>query len=171
MTQYLTSARFRLALVAVAGSSVLFGAAVVDAIRLEPLPPTESATMFGAASAIVRPGATADTLLDDAVANDPFQATREAPSTRYGAAAIPVTVRDVAAGTTQRSASIRLLGTVIDRDGASFALCELEGATVKMVHTGQQIGIYKLRSITPGSAVFEGQDGAHLELKVSRSSN
>jgi len=171
MTRYLTSGRFRLALVAVAGSSVIFGMAVVDAIRLEPLPPTASASTLGATSAIVRPNATADTLLDDAVANDPFQPTREAPATRYGAAAIPVTIQDVAAGTAQRSASIRLLGTVIDRDGASFALCQLEGATVKMVHTGQQIGVYKLRSITPGSAVFEGQDGAHLELKVSRSSN
>jgi hypothetical protein len=171
MTRYLMNGLIRLALVALAGSCVLFGAAVLDAMRLDPLPAPESSISHDATSAIVLPDETAETLLDNAVANDPFQPTREAPAARYGAATIPVTVQDAAAGAARPAATIRLLGTVIDRDGASFALCQLEGAAVKIVHTGQQIGAYKLRSITPGSAVFVGEDGAHLELKVSRSSN
>jgi hypothetical protein len=168
---HLASARFRIALLALIGGAGLFGAAAISALRVPPLPSRYDVNAIAPIGALNRPAATDADAIEQAVANDPFQSTGEAPATRYGSAAIPVTVQDAAGGNGRQSASIRLLGTVIDRDGASFALCQLEGTTVKMVHAGQQIGQYKLRSITPGGAVFEGEDGAHLELKVSRSSN
>lgn len=170
MTRFLRSGRIRAALIVLAASAGVFGWALVGAMRLAPLPRAQAATVQSVAGAITAPDETDEDLVDDAVANDPFQASRQAPAARYGAADIPVTVQDAGAAQ-ERRGSLRLLGTVIDRNGASFALCQLDDAQIKMIHAGQRVGSYRLRSISPGGAVFDGDDGAHLELHVSRTGN
>ena len=162
--------RFRLALLACTASVALLAWTVVAAIRIRPLPAPSSAGATQSLTRFAKPVATSDDLLDDAVASDPFQPDRQAPPTRYGAAQIPVTVQD-AASQSARPATLHLIGTVVDRDGASFALCQLADAIVKVIHAGQRIGSYRLRSISPGGAVFDGDDGAQLDLRVPRGGN
>ena len=63
---------------------------------------------------------------------------------------------------------LRVLGTVVDSAGGSFALCQLGAASAVIVHIGQWIGDYELHRIDKASAVFAKADGGRIELHVSR---
>jgi hypothetical protein len=64
--------------------------------------------------------------------------------------------------------TLRVLGTVVDSDGASFALCQLGTAPAAIVRIGQKIGDYELRSVNKATAVFTLVDGERVELRVPR---
>lgn len=63
---------------------------------------------------------------------------------------------------------LRVLGTVVDSAGGSFALCQLGTTQAVIVRIGQRIGDYELRRVQKGSVVFATSDGGSVELRVPR---
>ena len=63
---------------------------------------------------------------------------------------------------------LRVLGTVVDSAGGSFALCQLGAAQAVVIRVGQRIGHYELRRVEKASAVFATSDSGRIELHVPR---
>lgn len=63
---------------------------------------------------------------------------------------------------------LRVLGTVVDSLGGSFALCQLGAAQAVILRVGQRVGSYELRSIGKGRALFVNSDGESVERRVPR---
>jgi hypothetical protein len=63
---------------------------------------------------------------------------------------------------------LRVLGTVVDSAGGSFALCQLGAAQAVVLRVGQRIGGYELRRVEKASAVFTTSDSGRIELHVPR---
>jgi hypothetical protein len=156
--------RFALAVLFMA--ALVFAQSAVTAFRSHPLPSSGVARSSGAMAVVVVPPSSSEDLLDDAVAVDPFQPNREPAPLRFGEK--PDSSSTTQQGTTIVAQSVRLLGTVIERHGgaASFVVCQLDGAPPRVVHAGERLGSYRLRSIAQGSAVFESDNGTRLELRV-----
>jgi len=164
-TRYATPMpRYAITMLLVAAS--LFTHSVVVAFRAYPLPSLGVARNTTTVVAVVAPPSSSEDLLDDAVAVDPFQPNREPAPLRFGQK--PDSVTTTQQGTPVVAENVRLLGTVVERngDGASFVVCQLDGAPPRVVHAGERLGSYRLRSIAQGSAVFESDNGTRLELRV-----
>jgi hypothetical protein len=102
--------------------------------------------------------------LDDAVDLDPFHPERHRPQVRYelpGSA--PVEKPDVAPA----AEPVELLGTVIVSGGRSFAMCQSSTGT-QVVHVGEKVGGYTLKSVEPGSAVFVSPEGKAMNVSVKK---
>lgn len=129
---------------------------------------------WSGSSATAGPTATIDLALSDVadpprhegdlariVARDPFSPIRKAPEVPY---------RLVAADEvpSQRASPVvvRLLGTVVRASGPSFALCQLANGPPRAVYPGQRVGTLVLESVGQGSAVFIGDNGERLTLRV-----
>lgn len=102
-----------------------------------------------------------DSLVRRAVAAYPFTRGRE-PSASRAASAVSFFTGESAAAT---QPLLRLLGTVVDLEGGSFAMCQLGDAPARAVRVGDRIGEYRLRVVRQGSADFAGPDGA-ITLRV-----
>ena len=63
---------------------------------------------------------------------------------------------------------LRVLGTVVDSAGGSFALCQLGAAQAVVLRVVQRIGGYELRRVEKASAVFTTSDSGRIELHVPR---
>jgi hypothetical protein len=139
--------------------SVLVAAIRIDLPRARPgdvrVNASTSRPAIGVASAH-------DTLVAAAVEVDPFSPEREAPSTRYGS-----DPGDDSASTEMpaQRALLKLVGTVIDDDGSSFAMCQLGDEQPRAVRVGERIGEYRLRAVRQGAADFAGPDGP-ITLRV-----
>ena len=101
---------------------------------------------------------TSDALLERAVERDPF-ATVERGGTESSA---PIR-RPV-----ENEQPVRVLGTVVDSLGGSFALCQLGATQAVILRVGQRIGDYELRRIEKGRVLFTTSDGESVELRVPR---
>ncbi len=100
---------------------------------------------------------TTDDLISRASERDPFAGTLKAAELTAAAPEPPAV-----------DLTPRVLGTVVDSIGGSFALCQLGAAQPVMLRVGQRIGMYALRSVGKGSAIFVGSDGSRLERRVPR---
>jgi len=146
-----TSLVFSAALTLAAAAWVVV--ALVAALRVEL--PAASAPRDGAAAGAIATmmNAPADeSLVRRAVEADPFAIglTERAPSFFSD---------DSAAATPASTPLLRLLGTVIDDDGDSFAMCQLGELPARVVRVGDRIGDWRLRALRPGAADFVGPDG------------
>jgi hypothetical protein len=101
---------------------------------------------------------TPDALLARAVVRDPF-----AVQERVGTELPAPTPRPAEDGQ-----PVRVLGTVVDSLGGSFALCQLGVAQPVILRVGQRIGDYELRRIEKGRVLFITPDGESVELRVPR---
>lgn len=63
---------------------------------------------------------------------------------------------------------LRVLGTVVDSAGGSFALCQLGAAQAVILRVGQRLGGYELRRVEKASAVFATSDSGRVEVHVPR---
>jgi len=63
---------------------------------------------------------------------------------------------------------LRVMGTVVDSSGASFAICQLGAAPAVILHVGQRIGEYELRRVEKGGAMFLTLAGDRVERRVAR---
>jgi hypothetical protein len=102
--------------------------------------------------------------LDDAVDLDPFHPERRRPQIRYelpGAAPVEKPVEAVLAD------PVELLGTVIVAGGRSFAMCQSSAGT-QVVHVGEKVGGYTLKSLEQGSAVFVSPEGKTMNVSVKK---
>jgi hypothetical protein len=139
--------------------------AVVRATRGTPIPAAPAATVvaFDAAHR-VGPRSVAD--LQIGIENDLFSPDRTAPQTPYRMPG-ESTPNDGARAEQQRPA---VLGTVVVSDGRNFATMQLGRDSPRLVHVGDQIGDWTVRSITRGKVVIEGREGNRAELGAPNSS-
>jgi hypothetical protein len=164
----------RFAAIACAVAAILAAWALWDALRVDALP---TATPGGWSRPTLARYAlhptTSEALVDGAVELDPFRPERERPGVRYGAA--PATEVAQAGGPAgalgEQASAVRLLGTVVDSVGGSFAVCQFGNAIARVVRIGESCGSYRLRSIAQGVALFVDDGGERLELRVSTRRN
>jgi hypothetical protein len=103
--------------------------------------------------------------LDYAIDLDPFHPERRRPQIRYElpgsrAAEKPPETAPV-------SDPIDLLGTVMVAGGRSFAMCQSSAGT-QVVHVGEQIAGFTLKSLEQGSAVFVSPQGKAVNIRVKK---
>jgi hypothetical protein len=105
--------------------------------------------------------------IDAAAENDLFAADRSAPSTRYrmpdedAADATPVAQPEKPA----------VLGTAVATDGRHFATVQLSNARPMLVHVGDTIGVWVIRSIGRGKIGLESPSGARVDVTVPKPGN
>lgn len=137
---------------------------LVRAFRTDPLPaapPAMVASLEGTKRTAYRPVPDIETAVD----NDLFASDRSAPSNPYrmpgenGPDDKPVVepVKPI------------VLGTAVASDGRSFATMQLGDSTPMLVHVGDTIGEWVVKSIARGKVVLFGRtDGSRAELTVPK---
>lgn len=148
----------------VASALVLW--ALAQAFRGGEIPPATPIQMVSLENMSGRPPHTpAD--IDAAVKNDLFAADRSAPSTRYqmpdeeAPDATPVAQPEKPA----------VLGTAVATDGRHFATVQLSNARPMLVHVGDTVGAWVVRSIGRGTIVLESPSGTRVNVTVPKPGN
>jgi hypothetical protein len=102
-----------------------------------------------------------EALVDSAFERDPFSPIRQThiPSE-------PASIAKVA--TPAATEALHLVGTVVDSSGGSFVLCQLGAGPPRVLRVGDDLGAYRLHSISQGAATFVTGDGHRVELRVSK---
>jgi hypothetical protein len=150
----------RIALGAVALTGILAVWTLVSAIRLDAVPDGPALEFPTAEALSARPPA-AFVDIRAAVEKDIFAPDRTAPEQRYR---IP--------GETDPSVHVVaieppkpvVLGIALSDAAHSFATCTLEGGTPTIVHIGDHLGGYTVKSIERGHVVFTTADGKKLDI-------
>ena len=106
---------------------------------------------------------TNDALIANAIDRDPFSIGRQKSVSRIDTATPMPAVHPVS-----NNEVPRLIGTVVDASDRSFVLCQLGAAAPRVLRVGQELGGYRLQSITQGAATFVTDDGQRLELRVPK---
>ena len=158
MHHLVSSTRVRIAALLCAGGMALLGwttrAALDPRMRF-----TAPARPITPASRVATPlDSVSDDIVDKAIDRDPFSAPHQTP----GESAIVAVHAEPAAEVP------RLVGTVVDAADQSFVVCQLGAGGPRVVRVGQQIGTYRLESVSQGSAVFATSEGQRLELRVPK---
>jgi hypothetical protein len=142
------------------GLSVLIaGTFGVRALRLDTVPDAAAAPID--ATLLVRGNAKEAADIGSAVERDPFAASRTAPAKRY--------VLPWEAGETKVAEAAPtpvVLGTAIALDGRNFATCQLGSDHPRIVHVGEKLGGYTVKSITRGRVVFTTSSGNTLDVSA-----
>ncbi len=156
----------RLGLLATIVSAGLAGWSIMEAVRLDDPVPVPVADDGDAPGEVARPRSTRANIVA-AVNVDPFNPARERPATPYR---LPGEVDSVATtGRGARPPQLRVLGTVVFTSGGGFATCQLGGDRPAIVHVGEKIGNYTLKSLARGSATFTGPAGETLQINALQS--
>lgn len=156
------SPAFQLALASVVAASALTVWTLVRAFRIAPLDAAPSAAI--ASLDHIRSGAPRPIADIAAVAaNDLFAYSRSAPATPYRMPGDP----DTKAAPAIVPEKPAVLGTVIATDGRNFATVQLKNGTPKLVHVGDMIGEWTVRSIERGKIVLTTSAGQRAEVTVS----
>lgn len=137
---------------------------LVRALRTDPLPavpPAMVASLEGTKRAVYRPVSDIETAVD----NDLFASDRSAPSNPYrmpgesGPDDKPVV----------EAIKPIVLGTAVASDGRSFATMQLGDSSPTLVHVGDKIGEWVVKSIARGKVVLVGRtDGTRAELAAPK---
>ena len=140
----------RLAIAALVLSTMLAGATLYRAVKPTP-PELVRVVPFDASAALIAPPARPPADLGIAVDNDLFAADRSEPDTPYR---IPGEEEIVAAEPKAEPVIPTVLGTAVMGEGRGFATCQLGDAPPVIVHVGDRIGEYTVKSIERGRVVF-----------------
>jgi hypothetical protein len=97
--------------------------------------------------------------ISDAIEHDPFSADRGTSHTTR-VASMP------SAPPPPPPFPVRLVGTAVDRDGGGFAVCQLGDLPAVVVHRGERIAGYTLRSIERGAITLVGAGGTLVHLSI-----
>ncbi len=138
---------------------LLFGWFGVRAIRLDEVPDAAAAPIE--ASMLKSGGPRELSNIAGAVDRDPFSASRSSPSGRY---VLPW--EEVETKSTEAAPKPLVLGTAIALDGRSFATCQLGTAAPRIVHVGDKLGEYTVKSIARGRVVFTTSSGSSLDISA-----
>ena len=141
------------AAVAAAAAAVFAAFSVASAIRIDELPGPADATALGDVQPASRTSATRVNIAA-VVDADPFAPGRQRPLEPYR---LPGEL--VEAPAVPRTQQLRVLGTVVVTNGASFAMCQIGSEPPVIVRVGQQIGGYTLKRVARGKAVFTSPSG------------
>ena len=102
----------------------------------------------------------------EAIENDPFSPFREPPPHRYR---LPGEEAPAAATVKEEPPVPVVLGTAVMGAGHDFATCQLAGAAPTIVHVGDKVGEYTVKSIARGVVVFTKPGGKTLEIAALKS--
>ena len=151
----------RVAIGALVAALALDGWATARAVRIDPVPADPPRLLD--VSRAFRSGTQRQTTdIDAAVAADPFSPSRTAPSERYQ---LPWESDEAKVEVTRPI----VLGTAISLDGRSFATCQLGTDRPRIVHVGDKLGDYTVKSIARGSVVFRTPSGTSLDVQALKS--
>jgi hypothetical protein len=159
ISSLLQHAEVKRAAIALGGAVVLIGWAGVRATRLDVVPgaaptPIETSALNGRTQREA-------TDIADALASDPFSATRTPPSKRY---ALPWEADE--GKVVEATAKPIVLGTAMSLDGSSFATCQLGEDRPRIVRVGDKLGTYTVKSIARGRVAFTTSSGSILDVSA-----
>lgn len=166
ISQYLRFAPMR---AAVAALVLAFGFAVwslFDALRTPALPMIAihaPATFALAAAPAPRP-----VDVDAAVKSDLFSPDREEPEQAFRLPGEPAPQTAVAAVNVPKPT---VLGTAVGPNGFSFATAEIAAKGPRIVHVGDRLGDYTVKTIERGHVVFVAADGTRLDIAATAAPN
>jgi hypothetical protein len=163
MREWSKTPAMRVALAVLAVAAATFVWTVARALRAEALPalPPAAATSLDAMKrAALKPAAD----IQVAVENDLFAADRSAPATPYRMPG------EKGPDDKQRVEPTKpfVLGTAVASDGRSFATLQLGDGSPTLVHVGDKIGEWVVKSIARGKVVLLSTGGARAELAVPK---
>ena len=154
----------RVTVIAMLASMGVAAWSVLDALEDKPLPDIEQSAASGD---VERTGRTSRPRANIAAAVDvdPFNPDRKRPDQPYRLPGEPDPTES--GGRNQpRSQQLRLIGTIVFIRGGGFVTCQIGNQPPQIVHIGQQIGTYTLKSIERGQATFTGAAGETLQLSI-----
>ena len=149
----------RAALGTLAFSAALFAWTLSRAIRIQPVPELPMPE-FAANTALAAPAAAGAIDVGVAVETDPFAADRSAPEHRYR---VPGE-EGPDASAMEAAAEPVVLGTAWSDATHSFATVQLGDSRSVIMHVGDKIGQYTVKSIERGRVVFTTPSGKKLEI-------
>ena len=143
-----------------AGAALFMIVNVWRAVSPSPVIVADAVELSAVASA-TRGVATSDGDIATAISGDVFAPDRTAPT-------IPYRIARVTAGVAPAVfvQPVVVIGTVINTNGRSFAMCQLGADVPRVVYVGQRIGTLTLVSVGQGSAVFTNQTGARVVINA-----
>jgi hypothetical protein len=147
------------ALAALAASAVIALWTLVHAIRIAPIPEI-AAPQFAANGALTASAPASAVDVGAAVETDPFAADRSAPANRYRA---PGEESDDGAAKTPAVEPV-VLGTATSDAAHGFATVQLADSHATIMHVGDKIGQYTVKSIVRGHVVFTTPSGKKLDI-------
>ena len=142
------------------GAALFMVVNVWRAVAPSPVAIAEAPELSAGAPAM-RAVATSDGDIAATISADLFAPDRTAPTIPYRIARVtagvapPVFVQPVV-----------VIGTVINTNGRSFAMCQVGAEAPRVVYVGQRIGTLKLVSVGQGSAVFTNETGARVVINA-----
>jgi hypothetical protein len=155
----------RVAIAATLGAIVLVSTSAWRATHFDETRPLRVASTGRSAARMgsYRPALVSE--LDRAVEADPFHPERRRPQIRYelrpaGPAVDPEAAKPVVE-------QIELVGTVVAAGGRSFAMCQTS-AGPRVVHIGEKVAGFTLKSVEQGSAVFLSPAGKVVNFQVKK---
>lgn len=158
MVDYFRFAPMRAALAALALAFVYALWALVGAFRAPSMPTV--ATHAPVALALRTPAPPRAVDIDAAVRSDLFSADRQAPEQSYRLPGEPPPHSAVAVNVEKPT----VLGTAVAPNGFSFATAELGARGPRIVHEGDKLGDYTVKTIERGHVVFVASDGTRLDI-------
>jgi hypothetical protein len=153
----------RAALAALVVAIGLAGWALVSAFRGDELPQTVAVTTVSLDR--MRAGTPQPpTDIDDAVDNDLFSADRNAPAARYR---MPdEDASDTAVVVQPEKPTV--LGTAVATDGRHFATVQMKNAGPTLVHVGDTVGVWVVRSIERGKVGLVSTSGVRIDVTAPK---
>jgi hypothetical protein len=146
-------------LAALGVACVLLGAAVADAIRLDPPPiPADMPVTLTRASDLRITGPS-DAALASAAAADPFSPDRVGVGTRDADQEVAPDELPGASASAPEPPRLRLLGVVVLGDGRGSAALSVAGGAAQLVRVGQQVDRWVLERVESGTATLLSRDG------------
>jgi hypothetical protein len=160
-----TTWQLRIAIGGTLAALVLVSTAGWRATHFEKMPATSTAPKVKNATEIgsYRPALVYE--LDRAADLDPFHPERRRPQVRYELPGNAPVEKPPA--TVPVPDPIELLGTVVVAGGRSFAMCQSSAGT-QVVHVGEKIAGFTLKSVGQGNAVFVSPEGKTMNVSVKK---
>lgn len=160
MDRALLSARpVQLALAGLALAIAFTGWSLTRAVRIEPIP-AGAPLRFNTAGAVMTPDSTTPPDVVSVVALNVFAPERTAPAQRYRLA-----------GYERPAAELPkpyVLGTAVSTPERTFAMVKVGDSKVQIMHVGETIAGYTVKSIERGLVVFTAPTGERLAISAVR---
>lgn len=123
----------------------------------------ETSSSDGPAGLVVRP----DSVAVRIASRNPFAPSRRAPSVRYRLAIPGDALAAVGGEADADPLPPVVLGTAAGADGASFAMCAIEGVPPTIVRVGDRIADFTVLRITRGQVTFRDARGRRIDVTTS----
>ncbi len=157
--EWISTGAGRAAAAALAVSTLVALWTLVHAVRIDPVPESP-APQFAGGNAIVASAPAPEVDIAAAVETDPFAADRSAPANRYH----PPGEEGDDAGPKAAPVLPVVLGTATSDATHSFATIQLAESHATIMHEGDKIGEYTVKSIGRGHVVFTTRSGKTLDI-------